>query len=115
MKPICFMIMPYGKKTTQAEAGHGVVTVDFNAAGAAASSARRKTISASSRACDLKGEARTWNNKPRSEAIPVRLPHLTATSVWMKFSAGTSRASRSTLANPDGQSSADGVFGKDSR
>jgi hypothetical protein len=38
MKPICFMIMPYGKKTTQAEAGHGVATVDFNAAGAAASS-----------------------------------------------------------------------------
>src|SRR3954451_3233433 len=31
MKPICFMIMPYGKKATQAEAGQGVATVDFNA------------------------------------------------------------------------------------
>ena len=31
MKPICFMIMPYGKKATQAEAGQGVATIDFNA------------------------------------------------------------------------------------
>jgi hypothetical protein len=31
MKPICFMIMPYGKKATQAEAGLGVATIDFNA------------------------------------------------------------------------------------
>jgi hypothetical protein len=31
MKPICFMIMPYGKKATQAEPGQGVATVDFNA------------------------------------------------------------------------------------
>jgi hypothetical protein len=31
MKPICFMIMPYGKKATQAEAGQGVATLDFNA------------------------------------------------------------------------------------
>jgi hypothetical protein len=31
MKPICFMIMPYGKKATQADAGRGVATIDFNA------------------------------------------------------------------------------------
>lgn len=31
MKPICFMVMPYGKKATQAEAGRGVATIDFNA------------------------------------------------------------------------------------
>src|SRR5215469_1485206 len=31
MKPICFMIMPYGKKGTQAEVGQGVATIDFNA------------------------------------------------------------------------------------
>jgi hypothetical protein len=31
MKPICFMIMPYGKKPTQAEAGKGVANIDFNA------------------------------------------------------------------------------------
>jgi hypothetical protein len=31
MKPICFMIMPYGKKATQAEAGQGIATIDFNA------------------------------------------------------------------------------------
>ena len=31
MKPICFMIMPYGKKATQAEVGQGVATIDFNA------------------------------------------------------------------------------------
>ena len=31
MKPICFMIMPYGKKPTQAEAGQAVTTIDFNA------------------------------------------------------------------------------------
>jgi MAP3K TRAFs-binding domain len=31
-KPICFMIMPYGKKPTQAEAGRGFPTeIDFNA------------------------------------------------------------------------------------
>jgi len=30
MKPICFMIMPYGKKPTQAEPGKGVATLDFN-------------------------------------------------------------------------------------
>jgi hypothetical protein len=28
---ICFMIMPYGRKPTQAEAGHGVPEIDFNA------------------------------------------------------------------------------------
>jgi hypothetical protein len=28
MKPICFMIMPYGKKATQAEAGQGVIPRD---------------------------------------------------------------------------------------
>src|SRR5271165_4110265 len=28
---ICFMIMPYGKKPTQAEAGRGVPEIDFNA------------------------------------------------------------------------------------
>ena len=31
MKPICFMIMPYGKKAAQAEAGQGITTIDFNA------------------------------------------------------------------------------------
>jgi Tetratricopeptide Repeats-Sensor len=31
MKPICFMIMPYGKKATQSESGQGVATIDFNA------------------------------------------------------------------------------------
>ncbi len=30
-KPLCFMIMPYGKKATQAEAGRGVPEIDFNA------------------------------------------------------------------------------------
>ena len=30
-KPLCFMIMPYGKKPTQAEAGRGVPEIDFNA------------------------------------------------------------------------------------
>ncbi len=30
-KSICFMIMPYGKKPTQAEAGRGVPEIDFNA------------------------------------------------------------------------------------
>jgi tetratricopeptide (TPR) repeat protein len=30
-KPICFMIMPYGRKATQAEAGRGVPEIDFNA------------------------------------------------------------------------------------
>ena len=29
--PICFMIMPYGRKPTQAEARHGVPEIDFNA------------------------------------------------------------------------------------
>ncbi len=28
---ICFMIMPYGRKPTQAEAGRGVLEIDFNA------------------------------------------------------------------------------------
>jgi hypothetical protein len=31
MKPICFMIMPYGRKPTLAEAGKGITTIDFNA------------------------------------------------------------------------------------
>ena len=31
MNPICFMIMPYGKKATQAEVGQGVASIDFNA------------------------------------------------------------------------------------
>ncbi len=31
MKPICFMIMPYGRKATQAEARQGIATIDFNA------------------------------------------------------------------------------------
>src|SRR5271169_7157877 len=31
MKPICFMIMPYGKKATQAETGQSIATIDFNA------------------------------------------------------------------------------------
>ena len=30
-KPICFMIMPYGKKPTQADATVGVPEIDFNA------------------------------------------------------------------------------------
>ena len=30
-KPFCFMIMPYGRKATQAEAGRGVPEIDFNA------------------------------------------------------------------------------------
>ena len=30
-KPICFMIMPYGKKATQAEPSVGVAEIDFNA------------------------------------------------------------------------------------
>ena len=30
-KPICFMIMPYGKKPTPAEPGRGVPEIDFNA------------------------------------------------------------------------------------
>jgi hypothetical protein len=29
--PVCFMIMPYGRKATQAAAGHGPAEVDFNA------------------------------------------------------------------------------------
>lgn len=31
MKPICFMIMPFGRKATSAEPGTGVATIDFNA------------------------------------------------------------------------------------
>ena len=31
VKPLCFMIMPYGKKPTQAAAGVGVPEIDFNA------------------------------------------------------------------------------------
>jgi hypothetical protein len=31
MKPICFMIIPYGTKPTQAEVGKGVANIDFNA------------------------------------------------------------------------------------
>lgn len=30
-KPLCFMIMPYDRKPTQVEAGHGVAEIDFNA------------------------------------------------------------------------------------
>jgi Tetratricopeptide Repeats-Sensor len=30
-KPLCFMIMPYGRKATQAEAGQGPAEIDFNA------------------------------------------------------------------------------------
>jgi hypothetical protein len=30
-KPLCFMIMPYGRKPTQVEAGHGPAEIDFNA------------------------------------------------------------------------------------
>jgi hypothetical protein len=30
-RPVCFMIMPYGRKPTQAEAGHGPAEIDFNA------------------------------------------------------------------------------------
>src|SRR5215468_2406472 len=31
MQPICFMIMPYGKKPTQADSGQGIAAIDFNA------------------------------------------------------------------------------------
>ena len=30
-RPLCFMIMPYGRKPTQAEAGRGPAEIDFNA------------------------------------------------------------------------------------
>jgi MAP3K TRAFs-binding domain len=30
-RPVCFMIMPYGRKPTQAEAGYGPAEIDFNA------------------------------------------------------------------------------------
>ena len=30
-RPVCFVIMPYGRKPTQAEAGHGPAEIDFNA------------------------------------------------------------------------------------
>jgi hypothetical protein len=30
-RPLCFMIMPYGRKSTQVEAGHGPAEIDFNA------------------------------------------------------------------------------------
>ena len=30
-RPLCFMIMPYGRKPTQAPVGQGVAEVDFNA------------------------------------------------------------------------------------
>ena len=30
-KPVCFMIMPYGRKPTEAEAGKGPAEIDFNA------------------------------------------------------------------------------------
>jgi hypothetical protein len=30
-KPVCFTIMPYGRKPTQAEAGRGPAEIDFNA------------------------------------------------------------------------------------
>jgi len=30
-RPVCFMIMPYGRRPTQVEAGHGPAEVDFNA------------------------------------------------------------------------------------
>ncbi len=29
--PSCFMIMPYGRKPTQAESGRGPAEIDFNA------------------------------------------------------------------------------------
>jgi len=31
MSPLCFMVMPYGRKATQAEAGRGPGEIDFNA------------------------------------------------------------------------------------
>ncbi len=31
LKPLCFMVMPYGRKPTQAEAGKGPAEIDFNA------------------------------------------------------------------------------------
>jgi hypothetical protein len=30
-KKVCFMVMPYGRKPTQAEAGKGPAQIDFNA------------------------------------------------------------------------------------
>ena len=29
--PVCFMIMPYGRKATQADVGRGPAEIDFNA------------------------------------------------------------------------------------
>ena len=29
--PVCFMIMPYGRNATQADAGRGPAEIDFNA------------------------------------------------------------------------------------
>jgi hypothetical protein len=49
----------------------------------------RNTISASSRACDLKGEANTCSNKPRNETIPRHYPISRAATAWIGFSAGT--------------------------
>jgi hypothetical protein len=31
IKPLCFMVMPYGRKATQVEAGKGPGEIDFNA------------------------------------------------------------------------------------
>jgi hypothetical protein len=30
-RPLCFMVMPYGRKATQAEPGTGPAEIDFNA------------------------------------------------------------------------------------
>jgi hypothetical protein len=30
-RPLCFMIMPYGRKSTQVETGHGPSEIDYNA------------------------------------------------------------------------------------
>ena len=46
-RPLCFMIMPYGRRPTQAEAGHGPAEIDFNAFGTAVTfrSSRRSVTS----------------------------------------------------------------------
>jgi hypothetical protein len=42
-------------------------------------------LSASSRACDLKGEANTCSNKPRNEPIPRNYQISRAVTAWIGF------------------------------
>jgi hypothetical protein len=50
---------------------------------------RRKTISASSRTCDLKGEANACSNKPGTKPSRRDYPVCPSTTVWIGFSAAT--------------------------